>query len=80
MKIIMLLMIAIVFLITSCTKVEEKKVVTATKKDSVKVEKNVAQKYIDIKKQNIDNAKASMEKSQKAQEDQKKELDNLLGN
>ena len=73
-------MLAIVLLVSSCSQVQEKKVKVPANKDSVKVEKNVAQKYIDIKKQNIDNAKASMEKSQKAQEDQKKELDNLLGN
>lgn len=74
-------MICVILIIASCTKVKDKKAVTnTTKKDSVKVEKNAAQTYIDAKKTNIDNAKANVEKSNKATEDQKKEIDNLLGN
>ena len=79
MKKVMLLMLAIVLLVSSCTQVKEKKVATPTKKDSVKVSKNPAQNYMDVQIKHMDKAKASVEKNQKAQEDQKKELDNLLG-
>ena len=79
MKKIILLIVAVVLLVSSCTKIEDKKVDAPVKKDSVKVEKNAAQDYMDVQIKHMDKAKASVEKNQKAQEDQKKELDNLLG-
>jgi len=80
MKKIIQLVLIFIFVI-SCTKTNDKKVTTSTnKKASEKVEKNAAQSFIDLQKKHMDKAKASMEKNQKAQEDQKKEIDNLLGN
>lgn len=80
-KILSFMLIGIVLLISSCSQEQEKKAVMNTKKtDSVKVEKNAAQTYIDLQKKRMDKAKASVEKSKKATEAQKKEIDNLLGN
>ncbi|MDA3838351.1 MAG: hypothetical protein PF574_05155 [Candidatus Delongbacteria bacterium] len=80
-KIFISTLIVLIFL--SCTKTQEDKTDTTnkviTKKPTEKVEKNVAQTYVDAQKKNIDNAKASVEKNNKAQEDQKNEIDNLLG-
>ncbi|MCK4980494.1 MAG: hypothetical protein KAS62_08865 [Candidatus Delongbacteria bacterium] len=80
MKKIIFVVIIIVFLASSCTQLKDEKTKAPTKKDSVKVLKNPAQNYMDVQVKHIDKAKASVKKNQKAQEDQKKDLDNLLGN